>query len=773
MKKIAIAALALLAVACTTKVTPAIPQDEQIEKNIKKIMKGMSLDDKVGQMCQLTFTAFEQHPAVDGNPISEALLDTIITRYRVGNLINVPSTAAQDPETWVKIINRIQEKSLQELGIPCLYGLDMIHGASYTNGATFFPQEINLAASFNTGLALSSAAVTAYETRACGVPMTFAPVMDLGRNACWSRLWESFGEDALLSSRMAVAMTEGFQGDDPNHVGSTRISACIKHFMGYGVPASGKDRTPSSIQPNELREKFFAPFMASLKAGALSLMVSSSSNGALPYHANREILTGWVKEELNWDGLIMTDWADIENLYTRDHMAVDSKDAIRIAINAGIDLAMVPDNWHFCTYLKELVNEGKVPMSRIDDAVARVLRIKYRLGLFDNPFADLSQYPEFASRASAELSLKAAEESMVLLKNDNDVLPLKAGKKILLTGPNANSMRCLNGGWSYSWQGEIADERASQYNTIYEALCNKFGASNVILEQGVTYPSYFADWWVENEPDIARAVAAARKADVIVACIGENSYCETPGNLNELTISQNQSNLVYELARTGKPVVLVLNEGRPRIIRDIAPLADGIVDILLPGNYGADALANLLAGDVNFSGRLPFTYPMYTNSLTTYDYKTSEKVGTMGGDYNYNARVDVQWPFGFGLSYTDFEYSGFKVDKTEFGPEDVLNFEVTVTNTGDRAGKTSVLLYSSDLVASIMPDGTRLRDFTKIELQPGESKVVNFALPASELAFVNLDGKWTVEEGDFSMHCGGQDLLIHNNATKVWNTPNR
>lgn len=773
MKRLTIIALSLLTLAGCKTTTPVIPADKQIEKSISKLMRGMSLEDKVGQMCQLTLTVIEGSESFGAECISEALLDSVITKYRVGNMINVPSTAAQTPEQWASIVNRIQEKSLEEIGIPCLYGVDMIHGASYTIGSTIFPQGINLGASFNPQLAHDGSVVSAYETRACGVPLTFAPVMDLGRNPCWSRQWESFGEDPLVNARMAEASVRGLQGEDLNHVGIHNVSACIKHFMGYGVPVSGKDRTPSSIQPNDLREKFFAPFLASLQAGALSLMVSSSSNGSLPYHANREILTGWVKEELGWDGLIMTDWADIENLYTRDHMAVDSKDAIRIAINAGIDLAMVPGDWHFCTYLKELVEEGKVPMSRINDAVRRVLRLKYRLGLFEKPFWTDEDYSDFASASSAELSLKAAEETMVLLKNEDSVLPLRKGQKILVTGPNANAMRCLNGGWSYSWQGEKADQYTGEFNTIYEALCNKFGASNVMLEQGVTYPPYFTDWWVEEEPHIEQAVAAARKADVIVACIGENSYCETPGNLNELSLSENQTALVKALASTGKPIVLILNEGRPRVIRSIEPLAKAVVDILLPGNYGGDALANLLAADVNFSAKLPFTYPMYTNSLNTYDYKTSELVGTMSGDYNYNARVDVQWPFGYGLSYTSFEYSDLKTDRTEFGPEDVINVEVTVTNTGCCAGKEAVLLYSSDLVASIMPDAIRLRDFTKIELQSGESQVVRFALPASELAFVNLDGRWTVEEGDFRLVCGGQSTMIHCNKTKIWKTPNR
>ena len=493
----------------------------------------------------------------------------------------------------------------------------------------------------------------------------------------------------------------GFQGGDPNHIGKYNVAACVKHYMGYGVPVSGKDRTPSAIPRSDLREKHFAPYLAAVRAGALSVMVNSAVDNGVPFHANRELLAEWLKEDLNWDGLIVTDWADINNLCTRDHVAATKKEAVKIAINAGIDMSMVPYETSFCTYLKELVEEGEVPMSRIDDAVARVLRLKYRLGLFDNPYWDITEYTKFGSQEHAAEALRAAEESIVLLKNDGQMLPIKEGTKILLTGPNANSMRCLNGGWSYSWQGHRADEFAGAYNTIYEALCNKFGKANVSYEPGVTYAPYKNDnWWEENAPEIEKAVQAAASADVIIACIGENSYCETPGNLNDLTLSENQRSLVKALAKTGKPVVLVLNEGRPRIIRDIEPLAKAVVDIMLPGNYGGDALANLLSGEVNFSGRLPFTYPKWINSLATYDYKPCENVGQMGGNYNYDAVMDVQWPFGFGCSYTYYAYSNLRVDKASFAPGDVLTVSVDVANNGGMEGKESVLLYSTDLVAS-------------------------------------------------------------------------
>ena len=686
----------------------------------------------------------------------------------------MPLSVAQKKEVWAKAIRQIQEKSMKEIGIPCIYGVDEIHGTTYTLDGTLFPQGVNMGATFNRKLVRRGAEVSAYETRASCVPWTYAPVVDLGRDPRWPRMWENYGEDAYLNAEMGVAAVLGFQGGDPNHIGKYNVAACVKHYMGYGVPVSGKDRTPSAIPRNDLREKHFAPYLAAVRAGALSVMVNSAVDNGVPFHANRELLTKWLKEDLNWDGLIVTDWADINNLCTRDHIAATKKEAVKIAINAGIDMSMVPYETSFCTYLKELVEEGEVPMSRIDDAVARVLRLKYRLGLFDNPYWDIKEYTKFGSQEHAAEALRAAEESIVLLKNDGQLLPIKKGTKILLTGPNANSMRCLNGGWSYSWQGHRADEFAGAYNTIYEALCNKFGKANVSYEPGVTYAPYKNDnWWKENAPEIDKAVQAAASADVIIACIGENSYCETPGNLNDLTLSENQRNLVKALAKKGKPIVLVLNEGRPRIIRDIEPLAKAVVDVILPGNYGGDALANLLSGEVNFSGKLPFTYPKWINSLATYDYKPCENVGQMGGNYNYDAVMDVQWPFGFGLSYTHYAYSNLRVDKASFAPGDVLTVSVDVANNGGMEGKESVLLYSTDLVASSSPDNRRLRGFEKVSLKPGEKKTVTFSLKADDLAFVGHDGKWRLEKGGFTLGCGGLTASIECTATKVWDTPNR
>ena len=754
---------------------PAISADPVIEAHIQEWLKKMTLEEKIGQMCEITVDVVTDFPgSKDGFKLSEAMLDTVIGKYKVGSILNVPLSVAQKKEVWAAAIKQIQEKSMKEIGIPCIYGVDQIHGTTYTLDGTLFPQGVNMGATFNRSLVRRGAEISAYETKAGCIPWTYAPVVDLGRDPRWPRMWENYGEDCYVNAEMGVEAVKGFQGDDPNHIGEYNVAACMKHYMGYGVPVSGKDRTPSSISRSDMREKHFAPFLAAVRAGALSVMVNSGVDNGMPFHANRELLTEWLKEDLNWDGMIVTDWADINNLCTRDHIAATKKEAVKIAINAGIDMSMVPYEVSFCDYLKELVQEGEVPMSRIDDAVARVLRLKYRLGLFENPYWDIKKYNKFGSEEFARVALQAAEESEVLLKNEGNILPLAKGTKILLAGPNANSMRCLNGGWSYSWQGHLADQCAGAYNTIYESLCNKYGKENIIYEPGVTYAPYKNDnWWEENQPEIEKSVAAASRADVIIACIGENSYCETPGNLSNLTMSENQRNLVKALAATGKPVILILNQGRPRIINDIVPLAKAVINVMLPGNYGGDALANLLAGDANFSGKMPFTYPKYINALANYDYKPYENMGQMGGNYNYDSVMDVQWEFGFGLSYTTYSYSNLKVDKTSFTADDVLTVSVDVTNTGKVAGKESVLLYSKDLVASSTPDNIRLRNFEKIELNPGETKTVTMQLKGSDLAFVGYDGKWRLEKGDFKLKCGNQWTDIQCSETKIWDTPNK
>lgn len=747
------------------------PSDPAIENRVKEIVGKMSLEEKVGQMTQITLDVMNANGSGGENfQFRDGMLDFAICQNKVGSFLNVPKNGVS-PKKWYEIISQVQDVSLKCIGIPTLYGLDQNHGATYTLGATFFPQNLSVAASFNRYIAEHAAEITAYETRASNCPWTFSPTLDLGRDPRWPRIYEDYGEDALVNAEMGRAAVRGFQGPNPNKIDDKHIAVCLKHFMGYGVPFSGKDRTPAYISPQDIREKHFAPYLAAITEGALSIMVNSASINGMPMHANAEYLTQWLKVELGWDGMIVTDWADINNLWLREKVAASKKEAIKLAINAGIDMSMDPYDFGFCSMLKELVEEGEIPMTRIDDAVSRIIRLKLRLGLFETPNTNYKNYPDFACEEFKNFAIEGAQECMVLLKNDDNILPFKQGTKILVTGPNSNSMRSLNGGWSYTWQGEKTNDFASNYNTIALALANKFGEDNVIWNPGVQYNEE-GKYYDELEPDFDSVVKAAEDVDVIVCCIGENSYCETPGNLSDLNISQNQAELVRRLNSTGKPVVLILNEGRPRIISSLVPLSKAIVDIFLPGNYGGDALANLLAGDANFSGKMPITYPKEINSLVTYDYKVSEEVESMEGAYDYNAVVASQWAFGYGMSYTQFKYSNLRVNKSEFNYDDTLHFDVEVENIGNLAGKEAVLMFSSDLVASQVPDNRRLRAFEKYDFKPGEKKTVRLSIPASSLAFVGADGKWILEKGDFRIQIGTEVLQIHCNETYKWEAPN-
>ena len=757
-------------------VSVADAKKELARQDADRQLQRMTLEEKIGQMMQLVTDIFGTNDTQGVFHIDRAKADTLFSKYKIGSILNAPNTCAPTTQQWEEIIGDIQKLSMKYIGIPCVFGLDQNHGSTYTQGGTLFPQNINVGATFNRDIALKSAEATAYETRAVSVPWTFSPTIDLGRDARWPRIWENFGEDCYVNAEMGRMQTLGFQGNDPKHIDQQHVAVSLKHYLGYGVPWSGKDRTPAYISPSDLREKHFAPFLAAIREGAASVMVNSASVNGMPVHANHELLTVWLKEQTGWDGVVITDWADINNLYTRERVAKDKKEALCMAINAGIDMIMEPYSVEPCLLLKELVEEGKIPMSRIDDAVSRILRMKERLGLYKHPTQRLKDYPKFGGKEFAQLALDGAVESMILLKNEGNILPLAKDKmvngklsncKFLVTGPNANQMRCLNGGWSYTWQGHRTDEFAQQYNTIYEALCNEYGQQNVVLCQGVTYNEQ-GKYWEENTPDIEAAVRATADVDVIIACIGENSYTETPGNLTDLTLSQNQRDLVKALSKTGKPIVLILNEGRPRIISDIVPLCQAVVDILLPGNYGGDALALLLSGKRNFSGRMPYTYPSEINSLANYDFKKSEEVGTMEGAYDYNARITQQWGFGTGLNYTTFEYANLHVDKTHFTKDDMLTVSVDITNKGKMAGKESVLLFSSDLVASMTPDGRRLRQFDKIALNPGETRTVTLQLPASDLAFVGYDGRWRLEEGDFLLTVGSLSTQVTCGQTFVW-----
>ena len=752
-------------------------EDAALEKRVDSVMSNLTLEEKVGQMAQYTLDVIGKevspNQSVDPFEFDPAKLDTILGMYKVGSILNTTNNKAQTTEMWAYIIKTIQDRAIKETGVPVLFGIDAIHGTNYTAGATLFPQGVGMGATFNTALMEEGSRISAYETRASNIPYTFAPTMDLIRDQRWSRHWESYSEDTYLTAQMALASLKGFQGDDYNNIGKNHVAVSLKHYMGYGVPVSGKDRTPAIISESDLREKFFEPFRRAIEAGALSVMINSGHINGVSTHADHRLLTEWVKEDLNYDGVLITDWNDVENLAFRDHIASDFKDAIRISINAGIDLVMVPYNKNFCNDLIALVKEGKVKQERIDDAVRRVLRMKFRLGLFEKPYWDKAEYPEFGSAAHEAEAKKAADESITLLKNENNILPIKQGARILVTGPNANSMRTLNGGWSYSWQGEKTELFAEKYNTIFEALKNKFGEGKVKYVPGVEY-KMDGQYFEENPPQIGAAISAASGVDYIVLCVGENSYCETPGNLDELTLSENQTALAKALLKTGKPVILVLNEGRPRLIRSIEPETKAVIQLYLPGNYGADALADILTGEVNPSGKLPYTYPKFEQGLITYDHKPSQNIeGKMEGAYDYGAQTSVQYPFGFGLSYTTFEYTNLAVDKKEFKSGDSIQISIDVKNTGNVAGKESVLLFSSDLVASVTPDVRRLRAFDKVMLNPGETKTVKLKLAANDLAFVNELGKWTLEAGDFRLQAGNLTDNIKCMATKTWDTPNR
>ena len=738
------------------EVAPAIARDAKIERQVEKILKGMTLEEKVGQMAEVGIDMFGNSVTGVADDkkfiLKEDVLEAVAKEYKFGSVLNAPGKA-QTAEEWNKIITKINEVSIKYTGLPTLYGIDAIHGATYTWASPLFPQEVNAAASFNRAMVRQMAEMTAYEVRASNIAWTYSPTLDLGRKASWPRQWESFSEDAYLTAEMAREMVLGYQGDDPNHIDRYHIASCPKHYMAYGMTNSGQDRTPAYVSIAELREKHFAPFKAAIEAGALSIMVNSASVNGIPTHADYELLTVWLKEGLNWDGMIVTDWADIANLYTREKIAVDYKDAIRLAINAGVDMSMIPYDLNFCPLLIELVNEGKVSMERIDDAARRIIRMKIRLGLLDTPNTYLEDYPKFQGEEIREACYNAATESITLLKNNNNILPLSTDTRILVAGPNADRMRPLCGGWSYSWQGDIVDKVLPDGTTFVDAI-RAIGGENVSYVAGVEYATE-GHFEGECNIDIEAAVDAAKGVDVIVLCIGENSYCETPGNINEMALSANQQQLAKALIATGKPVVLVLNEGRGRIISSFVDDTAAVLHTYLPGTEGARALADILYGKVNPSGKLPYTYQKYSTAMTTYDHKVSESVGTMEGAYDYNAVVSAQWAFGFGMSYTEFKYSNLRVvEGKEFKAGDTIRIAVDVKNTGKRDGKESVLLFINDDVASIVPDARRLRDFEKVEIAAGESATITFEVKAEELAMAANDGKWHLEEGTFTIQCG-------------------
>ncbi|MDP3461414.1 MAG: glycoside hydrolase family 3 N-terminal domain-containing protein [Bacteroidales bacterium] len=754
LNRTALAMLLLITMSCEPTVIKEsqVRLNSEIETKVAAMLGKMTLEEKVGQMTQITLDVITRgdDPFSSYEPVEldSAMLHKAFVTYKIGSVLNTANNRARTTEVWNSLVNQIQDYAISHSpnGIPVIYGLDMIHGASYVAGATLFPQQIGLAATWNPDLAIETGKVTAYETRAAGVAWTFSPVLDLGVDPRWPRQWETFGEDPYLSAVMGHHLIKGLEGEQNDIHNPVHIASCLKHFLGYSHTLSGKDRSPAWLPENKLREYHAPSFKAGVDAGALTVMVNSGEINGLPTHINKSLLTGLLKEEWNFKGFIVTDWSDIEYLHTRHKVAENHKEAVKMAINAGIDMSMVPYNFDFADHLIALVKEGAVPMSRIDDAVTRILRVKFLLGLFDKPFTHRDDYPEFASEAHSLSARKAALESITLLKN-NSILPLAKNTRILVGGPAANKMRPLNGGWSYSWLGNLTDEFATDYETIYEALSSRASKpENISLFEGVSYLNTM-EYKDEVVGDLTGFKQIALKADVILLCLGENSYTEKPGDLEDLYLSDNQQELVRIAASTGKPVILLLSQGRPRLISKIEHEADAILYAYLSGNYGGEAIAKIIYGDENPSGKLPFTYPRYPNSLEPYYHKHAEALPIAGSPTG--TQYNPQYPFGFGMSYATFEYDTILTDKSTYKHGEVIRLEVRLTNSSSVAGKEVIQVFSSDRFASLTPSVKRLRAFRKILLNPGESQVVKFEIPVENLAFVNLDNKWIVESGEF------------------------
>lgn len=707
--------------------------EKMVAKKVKALLAKMSLEEKVGQMTQVTLQAVSAQPGSKSQKyqLDEKKLEEAITKYHVGSILNVYDVA-HSLEYWHELINKIQKVALEKTPnkIPVMYGIDAIHGTTYTLGSTLFPQAINMAASFNRELEFNSGVITSKETKASGIPWNFYPVLDVGRNQVWPRLWETFGEDVFLVTEMGRAYIRGAQGANP--AAKDKLAICLKHYVGYGFPINGKDRTPAWISERMLREYFLPPFEAAVKEGALTVMVNSAENDGIPAHSDKHILTDILRGELKFKGLVVSDWEDIKRLHTRDRVAATPKEAVKMAVMAGMDMSMVPYDYSFYTLLLELVKEGSVPMSRIDEAVSRILYVKYKIGLMDTPYPEKTLVPEFASAAHTKANLEAAEETIILAKNENQILPLQKNAKVLVTGPTANLLSVLNGGWTITWQGNEETLYPKDKLTVLKAIEANIGAANV---------THVAVNSFDKEDNTAAAVAAAKNADVVVLCLGENTYCETPGNIDDLTLPESQLQLAKQIAATGKPVVLVMLGGRPRIIHSIVPSMKAVVLGFLPGMEGGKAIANVLFGDVNPSAKLSITWPKATNDLVHYDYKPIEVA-----DVN---TFTPEWSFGHGLSYTTFTYSNLKLDKAQYKIGEDVKVTVTVKNTGSVAGKEAVLVYLTDMYGSVSRPNKQLKGFDKISLKPGEEKTVGITIPAAELSFIGRDNKRITEPGDF------------------------
>ena len=712
---------------------------DEINRKVEALLQKMTLEEKIGQMTQVTIQVVSRKGPKGEHQLDPRKLRNAIVKHHVGSILNV-DPGAYSLQHWHEIIRQIQDVATREtrLGIPVIYGIDAIHGANYTRGATLFPQSIGMAATWNPELVRKEGEITALEVRASGIPWNFNPVLGVGRQPIWPRFFETYGEDPYLVSVLGRAYIKGLEGEDNDISRSNRVAACMKHYLGYSFPLTGQDRTPAWIPERMLREIFLPPFRAAVKAGVHTVMINSSEINGVPVHASKYLLTDVLRKELGFRGMVVTDWYDIINLYQREKVATSRKEAVKLAVQAGIDMSMVPFDFSFTSDLLELVQEGVIPESRIDQSVRRILRLKFELGLFENPYPVAELSKRFATEDSRRVALQAAQESITLLKNKNNVLPLRKNLRVLVTGPTANSLARLNGGWSFTWQGNDESYYPAEKMTILEAVQQKIGKAQVTYLPGTDY---------DKAIDIEAAGKAARQVDAVILCLGEHAYCETPGNISDLYLPEVQYQLARAVSQANVPVILVLAEGRPRIIHPIIDAVDAVVMAYLPGLEGGPAIADVLFGEVNPSGKLPFTYPKFPNDLKWYDYKNSEITPPN--------RYDPEFPFGFGLSYTQFEYRDLKLDKETIKPGETLTVQVSVKNTGGRKGREVVQLYLSDLVRSVTPPVRQLKRFRKIELKPGETKTVTFYLNTKDMEFIGIDNRPTVEAGEFRITVGG------------------
>lgn len=729
----------LSAILLTSFIAAAGPSSE-IDSKVKDLLSKMTLEEKVGQMTQVTIQAVSSQRGTVDTPhrLDAKKLEDAVISHHVGSIINVYD-AAHTVDYWHEVITKIQDLATKKtrLSIPVLYGIDAIHGANYTMGATLFPQSIAMAATRNPELAKREGEITAYEVRASGIPWNFNPVLGVGRNPLWPRLWETYGEDPYLTTTMGIAYVNGLEGDDHNIGVPDKVAACIKHYMGYSFPLSGKDRTPAWIPERMLRDIFLPPFKGALENGVLTVMVNSSEINGIPTHSDYFVLTEILRNEIGFQGFVVSDWEDINRLYSRDKVAASRKEAVKMAVMAGVDMSMVPYDFSFYDDLLELAKEDEVALSRIDEAVSRILMVKFKLGLFESPYPDKRMKAKVGSPEFAQVSLQAAREAMTLLKNDNGFLPISKKSKVLVTGPNANLRSVLNSGWTYTWQGNEEAIYPKDKKTILEAIQAKIGKNNVEYVDGATF---------DKATDIDKAVEVAQTCDVAVICIGEEAYCETPGNIDDLNLPDAQFELVSAIQKSNTPVVLVLVEGRPRIITPMVEDSKAILMAYLPGPEGGQAVADVLFGDFNPCGKLPITYPRNANDLVCYDHKAIEV-----DDPN---KLNPLYPFGHGLSYTTFEYADLKIEKKAFYTKEPVNLEVTVTNSGDLPGKEIVHVYVSDLVRSVSPPVKQLKRFEGVTLQPKESKTIKFTLNEDDFAFHGRDNRRTVESGIFKISVG-------------------